>query len=116
MTDGLTTIDHAAESARAWVNELTERLEWTSRRDVLRLLRATLTAVRDHIGHDEAAQLAAQLPVMIRGMFYEGWRPSKTPLKDRSREGFVAEIEARVGDVIDYCGPRDVAAAFAFIG
>ena len=43
------------------------------------VLRGFLHALRDRIPIDESAQLAAQLPVLIRGIYYEGWVPSHTP-------------------------------------
>ena len=39
--------------------------------------------------------LGAQLPTMIRGIYYEGWQPSRTPTKVRSRQEFVDVVSAR---------------------
>lgn len=111
----LKAIDQAAHTAHEWVDELTERIEWRRQKDVLRLLRAVLVGLRDHIGHNEAAHLAAQLPLLIRGMYYEGWSPARTPLKDRRPEAFVSAIEARIGEVSDYRGPRDIVETFRMI-
>jgi uncharacterized protein (DUF2267 family) len=44
-------------------------------------LRAVLQTLRDRLPTDEAAHLAAQLPLLVRGIFYEGWRPSEVPFK-----------------------------------
>lgn len=35
---------------------------------------------------EEAAQLAAQLPMLIRRLYYEGWDPSRIPRKMRQDE------------------------------
>ena len=37
-------------------------------------LRATLHALRDRLGPENAVHLAAQLPMLLRGLYYEGWR------------------------------------------
>ena len=43
---------------------------------------------------DEAAQFGAQLPTLIRGIYYEGWDPSKTPVIERSPDGFIERVQA----------------------
>lgn len=109
---GLEVIDHTVLLTHEWINDLRDRLGWESSRDALRLLRVTLAQVRDHLGHEELAQLSAQMPLLIRGMFYEGWSPSHTPLHERSIEQFMAPIEAKFSDVRDWRGRQSVSAVF----
>lgn len=94
---GLKIVDEAAQSANIWVNEVNEGTGWDNKQRSYRLLRAVLHAVRDHLSVDEAAQLAAQLPVLIRGVYYEGWDPSKSPVRERSKDGFVAIVQQSFG-------------------
>ncbi|GAB3887789.1 DUF2267 domain-containing protein [Kibdelosporangium lantanae] len=54
-------------------------------------LRAALHALRDRLIVAEAAQLAAQLPMLVRGIYYEGWVPSRVPVK-MDREQFVQRV------------------------
>ena len=56
-----------------------------------------LHALRDHLSVDEAAQLAAQLPIFVRGVFYEGWDPSRTPDRAREIDSFLAKIAGEAG-------------------
>jgi uncharacterized protein (DUF2267 family) len=112
---GLEVIDHAAQTTHEWVAELAGRLDWVSKRSALRLLRVTLHQIRDHILIDEVAQLSAQLPLLIRGMFFEGWVPKRTPVKDRSAEGFVKSIEDQLGETADYRGPADITYVFLLL-
>ena len=58
-----------------------------------RLLRATLHALRDRLPVNEAVHLGAQLPMIIRGFYYEGWQPAHKPVKERRKEEFLGHIE-----------------------
>lgn len=112
---GLEVIDHTVQTTHAWINELKERLDWVGHRDALHLMRVTLTGVRDHLSHEEAADFAAQLPLLIRGMFYEGWKPASTPFKDRSQQAFIDRIEDQVAGGVDYRGVEDISTVFKLL-
>lgn len=47
--------------------------------------------MRDRLPVEEAAQLGAQLPIFVRGIYYAEWDPSKVPMK-LSREEFLQRI------------------------
>ena len=51
-----------------------------------------LHALRDRLSVDEAAALSAQLPMLVRGLFFEGWHPAGKPLKERKRADFLSHI------------------------
>lgn len=87
-------IDRSAEKAHAWLNDLAEQLGTDDHRQAYRVLRAYLHALRDRLPVDEAAQLAAQLPMLIRGIYYDGWNPSSTPVHYRGLADFLDRIAA----------------------
>ena len=109
---GLEVIDQSVHLTHEWINELAGRLDWSSKRSALRLMRVTLHRIRDHLVVDEVAQLSAQMPVMIRGFFFEGWVPKDTPIKERRGEEFVAFIEHQMGEATEYRGPDDIKCVF----
>lgn len=67
------------------------------------------------LGHNEAAQLSAQLPLLIRGIFYEGWRPSDTPLMKQHKDSFVARIDAKLVGYPEYRGEEDIRTVFKLL-
>lgn len=91
---GLKIIDDSAHQANIWFNEVNAATGWDHKQRAYRLLRVVLHTLRDHLSVDEAAQLAAQLPVLIRGIYYEGWNPSKTPVKLRSAKQVIDRVQA----------------------
>jgi uncharacterized protein (DUF2267 family) len=85
-------LERSVVKAREWIAETADELGTDYHRAAYRALRAVLHALRDRIGVNEAAQLAAQLPELIRGMYYEDWVPSRVPETYRDHEEFLRRI------------------------
>lgn len=100
-------IERTVEKTHLWLDEVAAELETDDRREAYRVLRAYLHALRDRLTVDEAAELAAQLPDLIRGIYYEGWDPSKTPV----RYDDLADFLDRVAGEAQLSG--DTAASYA---
>jgi uncharacterized protein (DUF2267 family) len=54
-------------------------------------LRTVLHLLRDRLPVEESVQFAAQLPVLVRGVYFEGWDPTVVPIK-LNREDFLFEV------------------------
>jgi uncharacterized protein (DUF2267 family) len=89
---GLESIDHTVQLTHIWINDLDSRLGWENKHRSYRLLRTVLQALRDWLPVNEAAGLGAQLPELLRGVYYEHWRPATTPVKHRKKAEFLARI------------------------
>lgn len=89
-------IARTVEKTNLWLDEIAGEME-TDRQGAYRVLRAYLHALRDRLTVDEAAQLAAQLPGLIRGIFYEDWDPSRTPVHYRDLAEFLDRVAAEAG-------------------
>ena len=87
-----TIIERSVEKAHIWLNEVAAEMGTEDRGEAYRVLRAYLHALRDRLPVDEAAQLAAQLPELIRGIYYEGWNPSATPVAYRGFDEFLERL------------------------
>ena len=77
----------------SWLKELLRILNWDDRHRAYLGLRATLHALRDRLTIDEVTQLSAQLPMLIRRFYFEGWDPSGKPLRERHKEQFLERIQ-----------------------
>lgn len=100
---GLEVFDRTLQATNTWLKSLMGRLATENRPACFAALRATLHALRDRLPVTEAAQLGAQLPILVRGVYYEGWQPARTPVADASLAGFLAQMrgELRMDPKVD---------------
>lgn len=82
----------AVQTSNVWLNDLMHELGWDNRHRAYRALRTVLHALRDRLTVEEAADLGAQLPMVIRGLYYDGWTPNANVLKRRRHSDFLEEI------------------------
>jgi uncharacterized protein (DUF2267 family) len=96
-------IERSVHKTNEWLHQLEAELGTEDREDAWRVLRAYLQLLRDQLTVDEAAQLAAQLPLVLRGVFYEGFDPGHPSAKLRDRDEFLARLaeRARLSDIAE---------------
>lgn len=96
-TTHVPTLEHGIHRTNEWLRDVAAELGSEDRHEAYRALRATLHVLRDRLPVDETAQLAAQLPDLLRGVYYEGWKPSRTPASFHTREQLLDRVvrEAR---------------------
>ena len=102
--------DSLAKTQR-WFDELGEDLDWDHAGGLAAALGAGLHALRDRLTPGEAAQLGAQLPLLVRGLYYEGWRPAAEPWKERHGEGFLARVAQELHGYGEMKDPEEVVRA-----
>jgi uncharacterized protein (DUF2267 family) len=78
---GLEVFDTTIQKTNALLKDIETQLGWTDRGRSYSALRAVLHTLRDRLTVDEAADFAAQLPLLTKGIFYDGWRPATMPRK-----------------------------------
>jgi uncharacterized protein (DUF2267 family) len=91
----LDVFDKTLQTTHVWLNELCEEigpdahLAW-------HVLGAVLRATRDRLPMDLAAHFGSQLPLLVRGTYYDRLRTSELPSKLRSLDEFLDGIEAEL--------------------
>jgi uncharacterized protein (DUF2267 family) len=95
---GLPVFDKTVQITNTWLGEIMEVLG-PDRQVAWHALGAVLRTVRDRIPLGLAAHLGAQLPLLVRGAYYDQWRPSDEPQTWRSLEDFVARVSAQLRDL-----------------
>ncbi len=105
----ISAFESTIQTTNVWLHEIMERLGWVDKHRAYHALRTVLHALRDRLPIEGAAALAAQLPLLIRGIYFEGWHPAGKPIKERRKEDFLAHVaNAFAGDFTD---PEDIARA-----
>jgi uncharacterized protein (DUF2267 family) len=88
---GVDSLDRSIDKTNAWLADVAANFGTEDRRMAYRVTRSWLHTLRDRLPIPIAAHIAAQLPELLRGVFYEGWNPSKVPIK-YSRDEYVARF------------------------
>jgi uncharacterized protein (DUF2267 family) len=108
---GFKGFDTTIQTTNIWLDEILKELGWSDRQRAFHALRAVLHTLRDHLSVDEVAQLSAQLPLLVRGVLFEGWRPAHKTVKERTRDEFVAHISESFALDLSGTHPRQIVRA-----
>lgn len=95
---GLDVFDKTLQTTNSWLKEIAGMLG-PDRQRAWRALGAVLMALRDRLTVEEAAHLGAELPLLVRGLYYDQWRPAEQPVPVRKRGEFLAMIEEDLADI-----------------
>ena len=103
---GLDILDRTVHETNTWLQEVQDAINYPDRQMAYHALRGVLFTLRDRLVLEEAVHLAMQLPVLIRGVYFEGYQPGSKP-ETFGRDEFVA----RVAHELDQAGGADPEAA-----
>lgn len=98
-----------------WMGELIEELGPDDPQKAYRSLRATLHALRDRLMPGEVADLSAQMPMLIRGLFLEGWRPTGKPEGGSTRAEFLEAVNGQLQVPADVSAEDSARAVFRLL-
>lgn len=92
VSTGVRTFDHSLDTTRQWLAALQERMGLQDQQEAFVVMRAVLQTLRDRLTVAETAQFAAELPMLLQGVYYHQWTPRDKPEKIRSRQEFLEKV------------------------
>lgn len=96
---GVKNLDAAIDKTNVWLAGIEAGFGTDDRQLAYRVLRAWLHCLRDRLSVEVSAHFAAQLPELLRGVFFDSWNPSRVPQRyDRAEYVTRFAREARIHD------------------
>jgi uncharacterized protein (DUF2267 family) len=89
---GLDVFDKTIQTTNIWLDEIMAEIG-PDRKVAWHILGAVLRAVRDRVPAELAAHFAPQLPLIVRGTYFDQFRVLKEPLKIRTQDEFIAFVQ-----------------------
>lgn len=87
-------LSHATQQVQEWLNDLASRPPFENAEQAYSHLRAVIHAVRDRLTAEEVAHFGSQLPMIVRGFYFEGWRPAQAPNDFDTVDEFFQHVNA----------------------
>jgi len=81
--------DKTLQKSQLWIEEIKKGLDTGDEQRAYLALRTVLHSVRNHLQLNEAIHLGAELPMLIRGLYFEGWDPREKPVRDRDKKAYL---------------------------
>src|SRR5687768_7550034 len=95
---GLDVFDKTLQTTHIWLDEIMEAIG-PDRQVAWKVLSTVLHKLRDRLPVDLAAHLGAQLPLLVRGTYYDQYEPHRQPTDCNTHEDFAAEVAEWLSDI-----------------
>jgi uncharacterized protein (DUF2267 family) len=96
---GLDVLDKSLQTTNIWLKEIMQtQAVGPDRQLAWRVLGAVLHTLRDRLSVEQVAHFGAELPIMVRGLYYDQWHPAGKPERERRAEEFVARVDMALQD------------------
>ena len=113
-TTSLDVFDKTLHTTNVWLNEISAKIG-PDRHIAWKVLSTVLHKLRDHLPIDLAAHLGAQLPLLVRGVYYDQFEPAKLPVESHTAEEFIQEVQKWLSDTRTVDAKEAIAAVFGVL-
>jgi uncharacterized protein (DUF2267 family) len=95
--NGLEVFDKTLDTTHIWLKEIMDDVG-PDRHAAWHVLSVVLQRLRDRLPLPLAAHLGAQLPMLIRGVYYDHFDPAHLPGERMTREQFIEDVADGLSD------------------
>jgi uncharacterized protein (DUF2267 family) len=89
---GLDVFDSTIQRTNVWLKELMQELNWSDHRKTYLAFRCVLHGVRDHLSFSDAIAFGEELPLLIKGLYFDHWDTAGKPLALSSHTAFLSHL------------------------
>lgn len=111
---GLEVFDKTLQTTNIWLGEIEGDLG-PDRQVAWKVLSTVLHKLRDRLPVDQSAHLGSQLPLLVRGVYYDQYQPARQPSDCNTVEEFVAEVAEWLSDIRPVDPKAATASVFALL-
>jgi len=111
---GLDVFDKTLQTTNIWLNEIMERIG-PDRQVAWKVLSTVLHKLRDRLPLELSAHLGSQLPLLVRGVYYDQFEPAGQPSDCDTPEQFRAEVAEWLSDTRPVDPDDAIRAVFAVL-
>ena len=92
----LSVLNRDAQEVHQWLNDIQKALNWNKDEDrrTLAVFRAVLWTLRDNMLVENLSHFIAPLPIFIKGLVFEQWKPTNIPYKERTKDEFLTGVNS----------------------
>lgn len=112
--NGLDVFDRTLHATNGWLKEISEDLE-IDRHAAWKVLSVVLHKLRDRLPVDLSAHLGSQLPLLVRGVYYDQYQPARQPSRCHGLEAFTEEVGEWLTDATPIDPERAVRSVFGVL-
>lgn len=113
-TTSLEVFDKTLQTTNVWLNEISAEIG-PDRHVAWKVLSTVLHKLRDHLPIELAAHLGAQLPLLVRGVYYDQFEPAKLPLESNTTDEFIHEVQKWLSDTRTVDAKEAISAVFGVL-
>lgn len=113
---GLDVFDKTLKTTHIWLNEIGERLDCEDKQVAWKVLSTVLHKLRDRLSVELSAHLGSQLPLLVRGVYFDQYEPARQPGDCHTPEEFTAEVAEWLSDIRPVDPDEAIQAVFGVLG